>query len=61
LLPPFVRFSEPLPQDEREKLLSLSAIGRDFLAVTKRQPLVVVNELFENERKRCFGTLWVSA
>ena len=46
------RFSEPLPQAEREALLSKSEIGRDFLAVTKRQPLDVVQELFENEHVR---------
>ena len=34
---------------EREALLSRSAIGREFLAVTKRQPFDVVKELFENE------------
>jgi phytoene dehydrogenase-like protein len=43
------RYSEPLPQAEREALLSRSAMGRDFLAVTKRQPFDVVKELFENE------------
>jgi phytoene dehydrogenase-like protein len=43
------RYAEPLPQAERETLLSQSAIGRDFLAVTRRQPFEVVKELFENE------------
>jgi phytoene dehydrogenase-like protein len=43
------RFAEPLPQREREDLLSRTAMGRDFLAVTRRQPLDVVQELFENE------------
>ena len=43
------RFSEPLPQTEREDLLARTAMGRDFLAVTRRQPLDVVRELFENE------------
>jgi len=43
------RFSEPLPRREREDLLSRTAIGRDFLAVTQRQPLDIVQELFENE------------
>lgn len=43
------RFSEPLPQAEREELLSRSEIGRDFLAMTKRQPFDVVRELFGNE------------
>src|SRR3954452_17516148 len=43
------RFSDPLPQAEREALLARSDIGRDFLAATKRQPFDVVRELFENE------------
>ncbi|MEA3026103.1 MAG: hypothetical protein QOF91_1388 [Alphaproteobacteria bacterium] len=43
------RFSEPLPQAERDALLSKTQIGRDFLAMTKRQPFDVVRELFENE------------
>src|SRR5499433_149 len=43
------RFAEPLPQREREELLSRTAMGRDFLAVTRRQPLDLVRELFENE------------
>lgn len=43
------RFAEPLPQREREDLLSRTAMGRDFLAVSRRQPLDVVRELFENE------------
>ena len=43
------RFAEPLPQSEREALLSRTAIGRDFLEVTRQEPLAVVRELFENE------------
>lgn len=43
------RFAEPLPQDEREALLSRSAIGKDFLDVTRKQPLDVVKELFDDE------------
>ena len=43
------RFAEPLSQREREDLLSCTAMGRDFLAVTRRQPLDLVRELFENE------------
>jgi phytoene dehydrogenase-like protein len=46
------RFSEPLPQREREELLSRAAMGRDFLATTRRQPLDMVEELFENEHVR---------
>src|SRR5712691_8437464 len=43
------RYAEPLPQAEREALLERTALGRDFLAATRRQPLDVVRELFENE------------
>jgi phytoene dehydrogenase-like protein len=43
------RFAEPLPQREREELLSRTAIGRDFLDLSRRQPLDVVRELLENE------------
>ena len=43
------RFSEPLAQAEREALLSRTPVGRDFLAVTRREPFAMVNELFENE------------
>jgi phytoene dehydrogenase-like protein len=43
------RYAEPLPQAEREALLSRTALGREFLEVAGRQPLDVVRELFENE------------
>lgn len=43
------RFSEPLPQAEREALLSQTALGREFLDVSRREPLEVVRDLFENE------------
>src|SRR5262249_208648 len=46
------RFAEPLPQREREELLSRTAMGRDFLATTRSQPLDMVEELFENEHVR---------
>src|SRR5215471_18251066 len=46
------RFSEPLPQHEREDLLSRTEMGRDFLASTRRQPLDLVEELFDNEHVR---------
>jgi phytoene dehydrogenase-like protein len=54
------RYCEPLPQAEREALLSRSALGREFLAVTKRQPLDVVQELFENEHVRLLFLFKVS-
>ncbi|MEA2466401.1 MAG: hypothetical protein QOJ57_527 [Thermoleophilaceae bacterium] len=44
------RYSEPLPREEREALLSATELGRDFLALTRRQPGEVVEELFEDER-----------
>ncbi|MET0874302.1 MAG: NAD(P)/FAD-dependent oxidoreductase [Pseudolabrys sp.] len=43
------RYAEPLPKQEREALLSRTALGREFLDVSSRQPLDVVRELFENE------------
>jgi phytoene dehydrogenase-like protein len=46
------RFAEPLPQAEREHLLARTAMGRHFLAATRRQPLDLVEELFENEHVR---------
>jgi phytoene dehydrogenase-like protein len=54
------RYSEPLPQTEREALLSRTMLGREFLAVTKRQPLDVVQELFENEHVRLLFLFKVS-
>lgn len=54
------RYSDPLPQAEREALLSRSAIGREFLEVTNRQPLDVVEELFENEHVRLLFLFKVS-
>lgn len=44
------RYSEPLPEAERDDLLSQSSIGRDFLQIINRQPLDAVKDLFENER-----------
>lgn len=43
------RYSDPLSKTEREALLSRTALGREFLEVSNRQPLDVVRELFENE------------
>lgn len=43
------RFSEPLSQAEREAMLSQTALGREFLEVSRREPLEVVRDLFENE------------
>jgi phytoene dehydrogenase-like protein len=44
------RYSEPLPEEERNELLSRSAVGRDFLEIIEHQPLDLVEELFESER-----------
>jgi len=46
------RYSEPLPEAERDELLSRSSVGRDFLQIIDRQPLTAVTELFEDERVR---------
>ena len=54
------RFSEPLPQAEREALLSRTSLGRDFLEIANRQPLDVVRELFENEHVRLLFLFKVS-
>jgi phytoene dehydrogenase-like protein len=44
------RFSEPLTAEARDEVLNASSIGREFLALTKRQPGEVVEELFDDER-----------
>ena len=60
------RFSCPsatpslLPKAEREALLSQTALGREFLEVSNRQPLDVVRELFENEHVRLLFLFKVS-
>jgi phytoene dehydrogenase-like protein len=54
------RFAEPLPQAEREALLEQTALGREFLAVSRRQPRDVVRELFENEHVRLLFLFKVS-
>jgi len=54
------RFAEPLPQAERDELLSRTKIGREFLAITQRQPLDVVQELFEDEHVKLLFLFKVS-
>lgn len=44
------RYSQPLGREERDEVLGRSAIGREFLALTRRQPGEVVEELFTDER-----------
>lgn len=44
------RYSEPLPEAERDALLARSDTGRDFLQIINRQPLDAVKDLFEDER-----------
>jgi phytoene dehydrogenase-like protein len=44
------RYSEPLSAERRAEVLGASAIGREFLELTERQPDDVVNLLFEDER-----------
>jgi phytoene dehydrogenase-like protein len=43
------RYSEPLPEAERDELLSRSELGRRFLEIIDHQPLDMVNQLFESE------------
>jgi phytoene dehydrogenase-like protein len=54
------RYAEPVPQAEREALLAKTAVGRDFLAVSRRQPLDVVDELFENDHVKLLFLFKVS-
>ena len=54
------RYAEPLSKSRRDELLSRSQIGRDFLEVTMRQPLDVVDELFENEHVKLLFLFKVS-
>lgn len=54
------RYSEPLSKAERDGLLSRTALGREFLTVANRQPLDVVEELFENEHVRLLFLFKVS-
>jgi phytoene dehydrogenase-like protein len=54
------RYAEPLSQAEREAILEKTAIGRDFLAVSRRQPLDVVHELFENDHVKLLFLFKVS-
>ena len=63
------RFSEPLAAAERAALLSRTALGRDFLAITQREPFALVDSLFEHEAVKLlflfkvslFGTWLVDA
>jgi len=43
------RFAEPLPADERADLLSRTALGRDFLEITRHEPFKLVDAWFEHE------------
>ncbi|HKS86118.1 MAG TPA: NAD(P)/FAD-dependent oxidoreductase [Pseudolabrys sp.] len=54
------RYAEPVPRAEREALLSSTALGREFLDISNRQPLDVVRELFENEHVRLLFLFKVS-
>jgi phytoene dehydrogenase-like protein len=54
------RYAEPLPKADREALLNRTALGRDFLDISNRQPLDVVEELFENEHVRLLFLFKVS-
>jgi phytoene dehydrogenase-like protein len=54
------RYAEPLPRKEREALLSRTALGREFIEVSNRQPIDVVRELFEDEHVRLLFLFKVS-
>jgi hypothetical protein len=53
-------YAEPLPRAERAALLAQTAHGRDFLAISRRQPLDVVQELFENDHVKLLFLFKVS-
>ena len=44
------RYTAPLDEGRRKEVLERSDVGRDFYALTERQPIEIVNELFEDER-----------
>lgn len=48
------RFCEPLSRDDRDELLARTPAGREFLELTRRQPLEIITDLFENERVQVF-------
>src|SRR4029450_10260639 len=54
------RYAEPRREPAGEPLLSEAALGPDFLEVTRRQPLEVVDELFENEHVKLLFLFKVS-
>lgn len=54
------RYAEPLPKSERDGLLARTELGREFLEVANRQPLDVVEELFEDEHVRLLFLFKVS-
>ena len=47
-----LRFSPPVPKDERDAILGRSADGRRFLALSESSALDLTKELFENEQIR---------
>jgi phytoene dehydrogenase-like protein len=46
------RYAPPLSAQERAQILGQTALGQEFLDLTKKQPLPAVLELFENEYVR---------
>ncbi|MBI3434852.1 MAG: NAD(P)/FAD-dependent oxidoreductase [Proteobacteria bacterium] len=54
------RYAEPLPQAERTALLERTEMGCEFLAITRRQPLDVVNELLTHEHVKLLFLFKVS-
>ena len=54
------RYAEPLPQSERDALLERTRMGREFLEISRQQPLDVVQNLFENEHVKLLFLFKVS-
>jgi phytoene dehydrogenase-like protein len=44
------RYSEPLSEHARAEIVGATPLGREFLELTERAPLDVINEIFEDER-----------
>lgn len=45
-------YSPPLPFEDKKLLLEKSALGREYLALSQKSPLELVEELFESEQLR---------
>ena len=54
------RYAEPLSRADRDALLERTQTGRDFLEISRQQPLDVVQNLFENEHVKLLFLFKVS-